>query len=153
MKGKVLFTIMLVCILALSFISCSGEKLSNADADDNFSSINGTVSNIVETFIDERLIGTWNDAGGYRWSFKSDGTGFRGAPSSYDGRTLTRNTRYTLFFNKIIIYETWVTSGSVSSTTSRDTIVFDYFFSTDEKTLFLLQKDGGKVHWLTKIEE
>jgi hypothetical protein len=88
------------------------------------------------TEADSRISGTWANVDGSIWTFDSDGTGSR------EGGNLTR-LKWTVLEGKVVMF----LSGSAFS------CVYNYYFSGDEKELFLIRiNDNNDVIWLKKKE-
>ncbi|MCL2220384.1 MAG: hypothetical protein FWC23_09655 [Chitinispirillia bacterium] len=86
-----------------------------------------------KSFIDNRLEGTWteSDADGRprnEWVFKADGSA---SVQNIGGKTGI-NKRYAFFSNKVIIYNHEKPVGDY---------VYDYVFSLDGKTVFMISGD------------
>jgi len=91
----------------------------------------GGSSNTVKPFIDQRIVGTWVDKDDDEWVFKSNGSGEENV------------YHFTFFQNKIVI------RGLFEG--SKGTVICDYVFSADGKTLFLFTNKGVLSDiWLTK---
>ena len=85
---------------------------------------------------DLRISGTWINVDGSTWTFEEDETGKR------EGGNLTR-LKWTILEGKFIMF----LSGSPFSH------IYNYYFSGDEKELFLIRmNDNNDVIWLKRKE-